>query len=504
MAGSSVLSPVDHKGFVNGRCCVSERSRRRKGCFTRSSASISLNPNPWCRAIGMCPVERTGLSVIGRRYVFLHCLLFCIIYILSLLCRLSDFGLTERLLCRLPPSQCPITCGGGVRSRTVTCALAPGKTCDVLSKPRSRSLCALQSCPNSSLRRRPGPAPKYRRIYPPKSHPTPNPGAPWAPTTSVVATDAATADSPNAPFTVRKENQETTIAFTTTTMSLSTPTNPHNVDADFELNVVRINEDERVVPSKVNSAGNDRKATDVEKVDEREEGEDGSTPNVVMYTLGYDYVVEERTTEEQGIIDLDIPRHQTHTKYTSLKKPTPQIAITPILQTNPPTMQTTKAPTAAYPTPDTSTQTWAGSTHRYPSSNPHRTLRINPNSLQKLRVPLTTAMYRSVPPAASIRPTQAPPSTRAWTLFPNVASSRSTVTIVKLKKPAVTPNKNNPSPRAKKPSSKGSHSKGQNQQAESPMSSSISDQRNLRAREPISMDVFWVVGNWSEVRKDIL
>nr|XP_040051232.1 A disintegrin and metalloproteinase with thrombospondin motifs 12 isoform X2 [Gasterosteus aculeatus aculeatus]XP_040051233.1 A disintegrin and metalloproteinase with thrombospondin motifs 12 isoform X3 [Gasterosteus aculeatus aculeatus] len=394
--------------------------------------------------------------------------------------------------------ECPITCGGGVRSRTVTCALAPGKTCDVLSKPRSRSLCALQSCPNSSLRRRPGPAPKYRRIYPPKSHPTPNPGAPWAPTTSIVATDAATADSPNAPFTVRKENQETTIAFTTTTMSLSTPTNPHNVDADFELNVVRINEDERVVPSKVNSAGNDRKATDVEKVDEREEGEDGSTPNVVMYTLGYDYVVEERTTEEQGIIDLDIPRHQTHTKYTSLKKPTPQIAITPILQTNPPTMQTTKAPTAAYPTPDTSTQTWAGSTHRYPSSNPHTTLRINPNSLQKLRVPLTTAMYRSVPPAASIRPTQAPPSTRAWTLFPNVASSRSTVTIVKLKKPAVTPNKNNPSPRAKKPSSKGSHSKGQNQQAESAMSSSISDQSNLRAREPISMDVFWVVGNWSE------
>uniref|UniRef100_G3NKU5 ADAM metallopeptidase with thrombospondin type 1 motif, 12 n=1 Tax=Gasterosteus aculeatus aculeatus TaxID=481459 RepID=G3NKU5_GASAC len=305
--------------------------------------------------------------------------------------------------------ECPITCGGGVRSRTVTCALAPGKTCDVLSKPRSRSLCALQSCPNSSLRRRPGPAPKYRRIYPPKSHPTPNPGAPWAPTTSIVATDAATADSPNAPFTVRKENQETTIAFTTTTMSLSTPTNPHNVDADFELNV-----------------------------DEREEGEDGSTPNVVMYTLGYDYVVEERTTEEQG------------------------------------------------------------STHRYPSSNPHTTLRINPNSLQKLRVPLTTAMYRSVPPAASIRPTQAPPSTRAWTLFPNVASSRSTVTIVKLKKPAVTPNKNNPSPRAKKPSSKGSHSKGQNQQAESAMSSSISDQSNLRAREPISMDVFWVVGNWSE------
>ncbi|XP_037339264.2 A disintegrin and metalloproteinase with thrombospondin motifs 12 isoform X2 [Pungitius pungitius] len=351
--------------------------------------------------------------------------------------------------------ECPTTCGGGVRSRTVTCALAPQKTCDLSSKPRSRSLCALQSCPNSSLRRRPGPAPKYRWIYPPKSHPTPNPGAPRAPTTSVGATAAATAAS-SAPFTVSKktENKE---AFTTTAMSLSTPTNPEMVGADdFELNDV--NEAERVLPSKVNSAGNDRNATQVEKVDESEEREDGSTPNVAMYTLGYDYVVEERTTEEQGIIDLDV------TTYTSLQnplkstEPTPQIVITPILPTNPPTMQTTKAP---------------------------------------LPVPITTPVYRYVPPKAGTRPTQAPPSTRAWTLFTSVASPQSTGTIIKLKKPAVTPSKNNPSPCAKKPSSKCSHSKDQNRQPESPMSSSTSDQSNLRAREPISMDAFWVVGNWS-------
>uniref|UniRef100_A0A7N8WV50 ADAM metallopeptidase with thrombospondin type 1 motif, 12 n=1 Tax=Mastacembelus armatus TaxID=205130 RepID=A0A7N8WV50_9TELE len=78
--------------------------------------------------------------------------------------------------------ECPVTCGGGVRSRTVTCALAPKKPCNLSTKPRSRSLCALQSCPNSNLRRRPGPAPKYRRTYPPNSHPKRHHGSPtWAP-----------------------------------------------------------------------------------------------------------------------------------------------------------------------------------------------------------------------------------------------------------------------------------------------------------------------------------
>uniref|UniRef100_A0A4W6BM93 ADAM metallopeptidase with thrombospondin type 1 motif, 12 n=1 Tax=Lates calcarifer TaxID=8187 RepID=A0A4W6BM93_LATCA len=84
--------------------------------------------------------------------------------------------------------ECPVTCGGGVRSRTVTCVLAPKKTCDLSTKPRSRSLCALQSCPNSSLRRRPGHAPKYRRVYPPKSHPTKHPSSPTLAPTSTTAT----------------------------------------------------------------------------------------------------------------------------------------------------------------------------------------------------------------------------------------------------------------------------------------------------------------------------
>uniref|UniRef100_A0A8C7VQC4 ADAM metallopeptidase with thrombospondin type 1 motif, 12 n=1 Tax=Oncorhynchus mykiss TaxID=8022 RepID=A0A8C7VQC4_ONCMY len=72
-------------------------------------------------------------------------------------------------------SPCPVSCGGSVRSRTVTCLTAPKRKCDIETMPRSKSLCALLSCPSAGLRRRPGPPPKYRRVYPPKKHPTRQP-----------------------------------------------------------------------------------------------------------------------------------------------------------------------------------------------------------------------------------------------------------------------------------------------------------------------------------------
>uniref|UniRef100_A0A8C7HKN8 Fibroblast growth factor 10-like n=1 Tax=Oncorhynchus kisutch TaxID=8019 RepID=A0A8C7HKN8_ONCKI len=72
-------------------------------------------------------------------------------------------------------SMCPVTCGGSVRTRKVTCLTAPPKKCDIKTMPRSKSLCALQSCPSAGLRRRPGPPPKYRRFYLPKRHPTRQP-----------------------------------------------------------------------------------------------------------------------------------------------------------------------------------------------------------------------------------------------------------------------------------------------------------------------------------------
>ncbi|XP_067470885.1 A disintegrin and metalloproteinase with thrombospondin motifs 12 [Thunnus thynnus] len=371
--------------------------------------------------------------------------------------------------------ECPVTCGGGVRSRTVICALAPKKNCDPTTKPRTRSLCALQSCPNSSLRRRPGPSPKYRRIFPPKSHPTKGPvSSTWTPT-STTATAAP---------------------FIPTTTSLLTPkiTFLDITDTDdYKFNdVVSKNEDvvhkgQKVLPMKSTY-------TEKVKVEERENGEEGSTPNVVMYTPGYDYVTEDRTTEEEGIIDLDV-----FTTATSLKNPLKSTTPTPhTLITSPSTTHTTRAPTTtSYSTPHTSTETWAKTTHRYRFSDTHTTPRINPYSHRTHRVPLTTPMSkgRSVISKTVSRTTGAP-STTARKSLTTAASPQSTVKIIKLKKPAVTPKKSSPAPRAKKPSSR--PKKSQNQRAESPIRGSTSDQRNLMAREPVSMDIFWVVGNWSE------
>ncbi|XP_059193198.1 A disintegrin and metalloproteinase with thrombospondin motifs 12 [Centropristis striata] len=397
--------------------------------------------------------------------------------------------------------ECPVTCGGGVRSRTVTCALTPKSSCDLSTKPRSRSLCGLQSCPNSGhLRRRPGSSPpKYRRIFPPKSRPTKHPTTTQAPssTTSTAATTPA--------VTVRKTTKETTTGFTPSTTPISSlkTTIPEIIDTDdYEFNVkVKKNEDKRkkVFPSKVNSADKYRKATGVEKetVEEKEEGEEGSTPNVVMYTPGYDYVVEDRTTEEEGIIDLDITTSTSFNNPLKSTTPTPHILITPTLQTSPPTMHTTKGPTATYSTPPTSTKTWAKTTRRYPLST--TTPRINSYSPWTHRVPLTTPMYHSVLSRAGFHTTRAP-STTARKPLTTAASPQSTVKIIKVKKPAVTPKKNQSVSHAKKPSSwsKGSRSKNQNQRAESPGSSSVRDQSNLMAREPVTMDILWVVGNWSE------
>lgn len=395
--------------------------------------------------------------------------------------------------------QCPVTCGGGVRSRTVTCALAPKKTCDLSTKPRSRSLCALQSCPNSSLRRRPGPPPKYRRVYAPKSQPTNHTASPtWAPTST---TSSA---APTAAITVREStlSTETTTALIPNTTSFSVPktTIPEIVDPDgYELDVsVRKNDNKS--GKGFSSNAKDRKATGVEKekMEEREEGEEGSTPNVVIYTPGYDYVVEDRTTEEEeGIIDLDVTTSTSFKSPLHSTTPTPLKLSTPTLQTSSPTVYTSKA-APTYSNPHTSTKTLAKTTHHYPFTSPSTTHRINRFSHVTPRIPLTTLMDKD----RSFFHTTKAPSTPARKLFPTTASPQPTMKIVKLKKSSLTPKKNSSASNAKKPSSwsKGRRPTSQNQRPESPMSSSTNDHIDLMTREPVSMDIFWVVGNWSEVR----
>ncbi|ETE68566.1 A disintegrin and metalloproteinase with thrombospondin motifs 12, partial [Ophiophagus hannah] len=43
-------------------------------------------------------------------------------------------------------TECTVTCGGGVRTRYVTCTKNNGEPCDVSKKPHSKALCGLQQC----------------------------------------------------------------------------------------------------------------------------------------------------------------------------------------------------------------------------------------------------------------------------------------------------------------------------------------------------------------------
>uniref|UniRef100_A0A674ALS6 ADAM metallopeptidase with thrombospondin type 1 motif, 12 n=1 Tax=Salmo trutta TaxID=8032 RepID=A0A674ALS6_SALTR len=218
-------------------------------------------------------------------------------------------------------SACPVTCGGSVRSRTVTCLTAPKRKCDIETMPRSKSLCALLSCPSAGLRRRPGPPPKYRRVYPPKRHPTRQPVThAWGPrSTSPTAT----------PRTITMTERTTTPITTSTTRPLppsSTASDIIDVD-DYELNlIVGKNgsvEDKKVFFITTSPTEEEYRERDMREKEEEEIKEEGSTSGVVFsdsgvrYTPGYDYVVEDvMTTGKEGLIDFDI-----FTTATSLRTP---------------------------------------------------------------------------------------------------------------------------------------------------------------------------------------
>ncbi|XP_009873309.1 PREDICTED: A disintegrin and metalloproteinase with thrombospondin motifs 12-like [Apaloderma vittatum] len=46
-------------------------------------------------------------------------------------------------------SQCTVTCGGGIRTRNVTCAKNNDEPCDASKRPNSKALCGLQQCPST-------------------------------------------------------------------------------------------------------------------------------------------------------------------------------------------------------------------------------------------------------------------------------------------------------------------------------------------------------------------
>ncbi|XP_054439897.1 A disintegrin and metalloproteinase with thrombospondin motifs 12 [Pteronotus mesoamericanus] len=66
-------------------------------------------------------------------------------------------------------SECSVSCGGGVRIRSVTCAKNHDEPCDVTRKPNSRALCGLQQCPSSRRILKPSKGPVFNGKRPPTS-----------------------------------------------------------------------------------------------------------------------------------------------------------------------------------------------------------------------------------------------------------------------------------------------------------------------------------------------
>ncbi|KAK6313416.1 hypothetical protein J4Q44_G00167630 [Coregonus suidteri] len=301
-------------------------------------------------------------------------------------------------------SVCPVTCGGSVRTRTVTCLTAPPKKCDNETMPRSKSLCALQSCPSKGLRRRPGPPPKYRRIYLPKRHPTRQPVThTWGPKSTSTTTTPRTS-------TVTVTERTTTPITTSTTKPFppsSTATDIIDVD-DYEFNLIVVknghveDKDGAYITTSPTETEN-REMREKEEEDEKKE-EEGSAADFlfpdsgVTYTPGYDYVVEDVTTEEEGLTDLDIFTTETSLGTPNQSPPivtttglhptsTPHTPHTSVPTTSHTTPHTTRVPLTTSPsTPQTSTAHWAMNTSHYPLTPPNTTPSINPFTKRTTRM----------------------------------------------------------------------------------------------------------------------
>lgn len=60
--------------------------------------------------------------------------------------------------------QCTVTCGGGIRTRNVTCAKNNKEPCDTSKRPNSKALCGLQQCPSAGRFLIPPLAPRRGKI----------------------------------------------------------------------------------------------------------------------------------------------------------------------------------------------------------------------------------------------------------------------------------------------------------------------------------------------------
>ncbi|XP_062874431.1 A disintegrin and metalloproteinase with thrombospondin motifs 12 [Trichomycterus rosablanca] len=118
-------------------------------------------------------------------------------------------------------SQCSMTCGGGVKSRTVTCGSPHQSRCDPAARPRSTTFCNLQSCPKTPPEPPPPPSTPAPRHRPDEATPTsamPTVSTAHTPTPSVLHPDDGDL------ILVRNDRTETT----------TPPTHTHTAEEDEE------------------------------------------------------------------------------------------------------------------------------------------------------------------------------------------------------------------------------------------------------------------------------
>nr|XP_006627309.1 PREDICTED: A disintegrin and metalloproteinase with thrombospondin motifs 12 [Lepisosteus oculatus] len=225
-------------------------------------------------------------------------------------------------------SKCSVSCGGGVRSRSVSCVAVATEKCDPSKKPHSKLLCSLQSCP-SSRRTFPPSFLKFRKIFTKSS---PNNGT-LKPSSTTLQPD---------PMTTTPTSTWTTTAMTitspsvvTSVLSLSTWANPiaeDTVDSeDYYFNFIVVkNGSTKGIPKISRDSITNRK--DPEPNNGLDE-DHGSTPDIIFadkhvrYTPGYDYVTDDSTltrkeanegSPHKGInSSRDLYRTTAPTPYTS-------------------------------------------------------------------------------------------------------------------------------------------------------------------------------------------
>ncbi|CAL8345639.1 unnamed protein product [Lota lota] len=402
--------------------------------------------------------------------------------------------------------ECPVTCGGAVRSRSVTCMVAPKRTCDPTTKPRSRSLCALQSCPNSSLRRRPGPPTKYRRIFPPKTRSNTT-VHPKVPTTSMTTGTTAT-PLPTSALWETTTDRRTTVTPGDATTGILDGDDDYEFDITVKGNLIVKKENGGKPATTESSAIAENPKSNRAEEEERDGEEDGSTEYGVTYSPTFDSD-NEKTTNGKGIIDLDVT-------------PTAKLVVTPIQspgQTTPhslmvvPTLHATQAPARttrapvinAYTTTQrASTGTWATkATRRYTLFKPHTTPFGNPYTNMSHRVHHTNT---AKPKSHSVALNDHQAATQAPALFTKktftTTDPQTTVHIAKLKKLADSSKKNSAAPPSKRRSAHAKDSTHPAKPQPRPKSPAVSNatghESNLMTGQPFTRDVFWVAGNWSE------